>query len=177
MKRSDLEHVIRAAGAVTDCDELVVIGSQALLASYPQAPESLLVSQEADLYVPGREELSTLIDGTIGELSPFHQTFGYYGHGVGPTTAILPSAWESRLVPISNENTNYILGRCLSPLDIAYSKLAAGRPKDLTYCRELLRHNLVDGEQLREILEERTDAMSRSMLERLRHLESPDPRG
>jgi hypothetical protein len=28
-----------------------------------------------------------LIDGTIGELSPFHATYGYYAHGVGESTA------------------------------------------------------------------------------------------
>ncbi len=32
-----------------------------------------------------------LIDGSIGELSPFHETFGYYAHGLGPETAALPA--------------------------------------------------------------------------------------
>lgn len=153
MKRHELEHVLRAAGAVTDCRDLIVIGSQAVLATAPNAPDILLVSAEADLYVPGREDLSVLIDGTIGELSPFHQTFGYYGHGVGSSTAILPAGWEDRLVELSNPNTNGIRGLCLSPLDIAYSKLAAGRPKDLSYCKELLRSNLIEADQLLGLVE------------------------
>jgi hypothetical protein len=167
LKRRQLEHVIRAAGAVTDCRELIVIGSQAILATYPEAPAALLVSQEADVYVPEREELSTLIDGTIGELSPFHQTFGYYGHGVGPSTAILPSGWESRLVKLENDNTNGVRGLCLSALDIFYSKLAAGRPKDLNYCRELLRHKLVDVESLRSLVSETKDPLGQTMSDRL----------
>lgn len=93
-----------------------------------------------------------MIDGTIGELSPFHQTFGYYGHGVGPQTAILPSDWRDRLVELSNANTNGVKGLCLSPLDIAFSKLAAGRPKDLTYCREMLRSGIVDRRQLQQLI-------------------------
>jgi hypothetical protein len=47
----------------------------------------LLTSQEADIYPLGDPAKSDLIDGTIGELSPFHETFGYYAHGVGPETA------------------------------------------------------------------------------------------
>lgn len=31
-----------------------------------------------------------MIDGSIGELSPFHETFGYYAQGVDETTAVLP---------------------------------------------------------------------------------------
>jgi hypothetical protein len=33
------------------------------------------------------------LDGAIGELSVFHQSFGYYAHGVDDTTATLPAGW------------------------------------------------------------------------------------
>lgn len=164
MKRHELEHVLRAAGAVTDSFELIVIGSQAILAAVPDPPAPMLVSEEADLYVPGREDLSVLIDGTIGELSPFHQTFGYYAHGVGPTTAILPTDWHDRLVELANPNTNGVRGLCLSPVDIAYSKLAAGRPKDLEYCRELLRAGLVDSAYLGELIKRCEKSQQRELL-------------
>jgi hypothetical protein len=49
VRRADFEHVIRAAARIVD-DELVVIGSQAVLAQYPDAPAALLVSLEVDLY-------------------------------------------------------------------------------------------------------------------------------
>jgi hypothetical protein len=49
VKREELEHVIRAAADITN-DEIVVVGSQAVLAQYPEAPAPLLVSLEADLY-------------------------------------------------------------------------------------------------------------------------------
>ena len=42
------------------------------------------------------QEKSELIDGAIGELSQFHQTFGYYAHGVDQTTATLPAGWADR---------------------------------------------------------------------------------
>ena len=44
-----------------------------------------------------RPELAELIEGAIGEGSPFHDQFGYYAQGVGPETAIINriklSAW------------------------------------------------------------------------------------
>ena len=48
MRRSELEHLIRAAGAIADEPQIVVIGSQAVLAQFPDAPAALLASMEAD---------------------------------------------------------------------------------------------------------------------------------
>lgn len=123
--------------------------------------ESLLVSIKADIFAKGRPELSTLLDGTIGELSPFHQTFGYYAE-----TAVLSEGWEE----LQNENTSGVTGWCLSTLDIVDSKLAAGRPKDISYVREVLKHNLVDPEALRSAVEARTDQLGEEMRGRLARL-------
>ena len=105
MTRDQLEHVIRAACAITGAPELIVIGSQAILGQFPDAPGELLVSNEADVFSLRDPADNDLIDGSIGELSPFHQTFGYYAHGVGEDTAVLPEGWRDRLVPIRNANT------------------------------------------------------------------------
>jgi hypothetical protein len=40
MRRDEFEHVIAAAANVVDEDEFVVIGSQAILGPYPDAPEA-----------------------------------------------------------------------------------------------------------------------------------------
>jgi hypothetical protein len=53
----------------------------------PSAPEELLISNEADIYPRNHPERADVVDGSIGELSPFHQTFGYYAQGVGEHTA------------------------------------------------------------------------------------------
>ena len=50
MTRADLEHIIRAAGTIADVDDIVVIGSQAVLGEFPAAPAELLVSNEADVF-------------------------------------------------------------------------------------------------------------------------------
>lgn len=145
MQRHELEHLIRAAAAITNEYEIMIIGSQSILGAYPNAPEFLLQSMEADLYPLHHPELADLIDGSIGELSPFEERFGYYAQGVGPETAILPAGWESRVVKIQNENTDLKIGLCLEPHDLAASKLAAGREKDWPFVEGMLRHQIVNG--------------------------------
>ncbi len=152
MKRSELEHVIRAASAITLDEEFVIIGSQALLGEHPDAPEQLLVSIEVDIYPRTKPEDSILVDGAIGEGSTFQDTFGYYAHGVGPETATLPERWEERLVPVKNENTGGATGWCLETHDLAVSKLVAGREKDVDFVKGLVRNRLVDISVLRDRL-------------------------
>lgn len=93
LTRTQLEHLIRAVARVTGERRLIVIGSQAILGQFPEAPEALLVSQEADIYAPARPELSDEIDGALGQDSRFDRTFGYHADGVEPTTATLPKGW------------------------------------------------------------------------------------
>jgi len=83
----------------------------------------------------------------------FHETFGYYAHGVGEETATLPARWKERLVPLRNENTRGATGWCLEPHDLAVSKLAAGREKDLAFVGAMLRHGLASAETLRQRLD------------------------
>lgn len=144
MKRSELEHVIRAAAQIADDDELVIVGSQAILGQFPDAPAELLVSNEADLWPRNRPERADLVDGSIGELSPFHETFGYYAHGIDVRTPTLPEGWRDRLVPVRNENTRGATGWCLEVHDLWISKLVAGREKDLDFCEVAARHGMVD---------------------------------
>jgi hypothetical protein len=97
-----------------------------------------------------RPELEALVEGSIGELSPFHQTFGFWVDGVEIQGIVLPERWTNRLVAVDNPNTNGFRGLCLDPADLAVSKLAAGRSKDLDYVRVLLRERLVP---VRDLLE------------------------
>ena len=144
MQRSELEHVIRASGKIANDDEIIIIGSQAILGQFPDAPVRLLMSMETDIYPKNNPELADKIDGAIGEGSAFHAEFGYYAQGVGLETAVLPKDWDKRLVPVANENTNGVTGLCLEVHDLAISKLVAARPKDIEFVRELAKHNLIE---------------------------------
>jgi Nucleotidyltransferase of unknown function (DUF6036) len=144
MQRPQLEHVIRAATGITGATEIVVIGSQAVLGQFPDAPADLLVSIEADVFTFRNPADADLIEGSIGEGSPFHQTFGYYAHGVAQDTAVLPEGWKERLVTVRNANTGNGTGLCLEVHDLAVTKLVAGREKDFSFVTGLLRHKLAD---------------------------------
>jgi len=150
--REQLEHVIRAAARIAGATEIVVVGSQALLGEFPAAPAELLESMEADVYPRDHPERADLIDGAIGELSPFHETHGYYAHGVGPETATLPMGWEDRLVPLPAEGA---VGLCLEIHDLVLSKYTAGREKDRDFVRTVIRHRMVE----REVLARRLETM------------------
>lgn len=164
MNRSDLEHILRACKGVTGEMEFVVIDSQSILGPHPDAPRVLRHSLEADVYPKHRPELSPLIEGSLGELSQFHQTFGYHVDGVAPTTATSPPGWETRLVRLCNDNTGGAIGWCLEPYDLAFSKLAACREKDLTFVREMMRHGLAKLAQLRRLIESISDEALRAQL-------------
>jgi Nucleotidyltransferase of unknown function (DUF6036) len=153
LKRAEFEHAVRAAGAVLGLDEVLVIGSQALHASVEGAlPHEAERSVEVDVAVlndtDGRK--ADLLDGSIGEASMFHATFGYYAQGVVPGTAVLPAGWRKRLVRFTSPATAGVTALCLEPHDLWVSKMVAGRPKDLEFGRALLDGGLVDPDTLRD---------------------------
>ncbi len=133
---------------------MIIVGSQAILGSLPDPPPELVVSVEVDLYPRDAPEKADLITGSLGEMSMFDETFGYHADGVSPDTAVLPDSWISRLVPYQSENTGGVLALCLSPVDLAVSKLVAGRNKDLDYVRALLRHKIVTQDAIERLVPE-----------------------
>ncbi|MBF0374588.1 MAG: hypothetical protein HQL39_14390 [Alphaproteobacteria bacterium] len=154
MKRPDLEHVLRAAAAITGEAEFVVVGSTAILAQFPNAPAGLVMSQEADLYPVSHPELGDLIEGTIGRDSPFHGTFGYYADAVGPETAKLPRDWRSRAIRLAGPATGGATAWCPEVHDLAAAKLVAGREKDVDWVRGAVAAGLVAPARLIGLLDD-----------------------
>jgi uncharacterized nucleotidyltransferase DUF6036 len=152
VKRSELAHILRAASDVTDDPAILVIGSQAILASFPEEelPDEAVRSIEADVAFldDPDERKSDAVDGAIGEESLFHETHGIYGQGVGISTAILPSGWEGRLVAFESSEAGDSRAVCLDPHDLVVSKLVAGREKDFDFARALLSARLVQADIL-----------------------------
>lgn len=169
MNRTQLEHALRAAGAIADDHELYVVGSQSILGAHPNAPAELLRSMEVDIAPKNKPELEELVEGSIGELSPFHSTHGFYVDGVEIAHIVLPEGWKQRVVVVDNSNTNGVRGLCLHPSDLAISKLAAGRPKDLAFVRVLLREKYVHIQSLKELLA-RVPSLATEEMRRLQEL-------
>jgi hypothetical protein len=158
MTREQFEHAIRAAGAVLGVTELLVIGSQAVHGSMAgPLPIEAARSVEVDVAVRGDAEgrLADLIDGSIGEASMFHDSFGYYARGVVESTARLPDGWQARLVPFDTPGTRGVTAWCLELHDLWVSKAVAGREKDREFCMALVRRGVV----MPDVLSARLDAV------------------
>ena len=156
MTREQFEHAIRAAGAVLGVSEVLVIGSQAVHGSVNGVlPIEATRSVEVDVAVRGDVDgrMADLIDGSIGEASMFHDTFGYYAQGVVESTARLPQDWQSRVVPFETPATRGVIAWCLELHDLWISKAVAGRDKDREFCRALVQRGLVAPSVLTERLE------------------------
>lgn len=151
MRYDQLEHAIRAACEIAEDTELLIFGSQAILASFPEAPEALRASIEVDVQSKNRPEMTDLIDGTLGQDSMFHSTHGFYVHGVSIEVATLPDGWSGRTVAVSHPiGTHGGTGQCLEAHDLAASKLVAHREKDRVFVTTLLSEGLIDGQILIE---------------------------
>jgi hypothetical protein len=97
---TEFTHAVRAAGTQLGTTDVLVVGSQAILASYGEdvLPHQVTISNEIDIcgladYDGSRsEELA----GALGEDSRSHQLHGFFIDGVGYNTARGPFGWESR---------------------------------------------------------------------------------
>jgi hypothetical protein len=148
VRREHFEHVVAAAANVVEADEFVIIGSQAILGPHPDAPDALLRSLEVDIYPAKEPAKADLIDGAIGDGSPFHRSFGYYGHGVGPETAKAPAGWRDRLIRVEvharTKSPRRPIAWCLEPHDLVLAKCVAGRERDWEFARDALGAGIVD---------------------------------
>ncbi|MDM8522938.1 hypothetical protein QUF80_06150 [Desulfococcaceae bacterium HSG8] len=118
MQLDQFFHIARASCAVADVEYVVVFGSNAILPWLNDlgirdmrqfiTPED--VSRELDLCVgDGRDDrLNTLVDGTIGELSQFDETFGIYAHP-NPVEGLFhaPSSWQKRICSFRRNLKDY----------------------------------------------------------------------
>ena len=156
------EHLLRAASQITGDHDVVVFGSPSVLAGIPEdrLPAVATASIEAEFAFMNDSdaEKANTVDGAIGELSPFHLNHGYYAQGVSLTTAVLPSGWEERLIPLDTPSTDPGRGLCLDPHDCVSAKLMAGRDKDRAFACALLRAGLINADVLLQRLESTPDA-------------------
>ncbi len=144
MTRDELEHAIRAACDIVEDHEVWVFGSQAILGEHVDAPATLRQSVEVDMAPKNHPERVDLIDGALGEYSLFHQTYGFYVHGIPIESAVLPGGWDGRAIPVSGRGPRPSTGWCLEGHDLAASKLAASREQDIRFVRVLLIEKLID---------------------------------
>lgn len=148
MKRQELAHILRAACAISQDEEVLVLGSQSILGSYDEddLPGVATVSAEADIAFLDDDDRrkADLVEGAIGEMSGFHNTNHYFAEGVHLDTVTLPDGWQDRMVRWGLQSSYPARPLFLDPHDLAVSKLVAHREKDLVFVRALLDAGLLD---------------------------------
>jgi hypothetical protein len=145
----DLQRVVRALAREFKTDTVFIIGSQAILMSWPDAPGVMRGSPEIDAY-PGNARLweiaegersggvpleaSEHIDGLFGSSSTFHRTHGFFIDGTDENTAKLPKGWNSRAIVRRLEvDGRMVKAVAPAPEDLIVSKLARLDDKDKTF--------------------------------------------
>lgn len=110
MRREELRHLIRAACRVTGEQQVIVMGSQAILGSWKEiaAPDRVTLSNEADIafFADPDEVKADTVMGVLGLDSQFHQTFGVYADGIAADSPKLPIGWVERLIPLTNASAS-----------------------------------------------------------------------
>jgi hypothetical protein len=143
--KEDLARVVRVIAREFKTDTVIIIGSQAILMSWPDAPEIMRGTLEIDAYpgnakaweieqasnADGPVEASEHINGLFGEGSQFHETHGFYIDGVDELTAKLPRDWQTRakVLRFDVDGTS-VKTIAPSPDDLIVSKLARLDDKD-----------------------------------------------
>ncbi len=154
MRLPALRHLVGAVHALARSDRICVLGSSALLGSFPELGEAdgpLELSFDADLLLqPCDEQLAALLHEAVGEGSLFAQRTGYHADVLRPEiTETLPPGWESRLVRLDDDAHAVTL----APEDLLVVKLRIGRPKDLELCRAVVERGLISSTVLRARLD------------------------
>jgi len=171
MTREQLAHVLRAVSRITEEPEILVIGSQSILGTYPedQLPPEATGSMEVDMafFCDPDESKSGLVDATIGELSMFHREFGYYPQGVSVSTGVFPEGWRDRLVSYETPSTEPGRALCLEPHDCVLAKLVRYEEKDQDFAQALVKAGLIN----LDVLADRVETISAhpAVIDRIRH--------
>lgn len=157
----DLWLALDECARVSGEKEFIVAGSQAILGSLPEGPEVLRRSTDIDLFSrnPIPNAIQSLLQEELGRMSPFVEIHHWEIEPIGPWVmyTALPG-WEDRLV--KTETPGGVIGWCISPLDIAYNKAEAGRPKDITYLAGLFLARIVLPLQIKAAMEAAGDVIT-----------------
>lgn len=154
MNLAALQHIVRAARALAEDRDILVLGSASLLASFPSLgnPDSpLATTYDADLCPDPFDELTgTMLHEALGENRAYYLRHGYHADILRDTIlATLPGNWRARLVSVPGCTAAH----ALDPHDLAAVKLLVGRPKDLNLLDHLHSAGLIDAETVRSRLD------------------------
>lgn len=146
---------LKIAGAVfkrcvPDLTSVYVFGSGAVAAMHPGLDARLRRSVDFDFAPVGRNVTSLdarFVEQWAGIDSDFYSEQDFYIDYIDPSLLrCVPPGWQQRVTVV--DLAPGLKGHCLDPHDVAYSKLWAGRPKDIQWVWELLNTGIITMKQL-----------------------------
>lgn len=151
MNLSALQHLIRSAQALAEDQQVIVLGSSSLLASFPDMGKKdgpLTTTFDADLYPDPFDELVAMMwHEALGENCSYYVRHGYHADIMRNSIVdTFPSGWRERLVPVPDMQKAH----ALDPHDLCAIKILVGRPKDLDLVKFLSYAGLVHADKVRE---------------------------
>jgi hypothetical protein len=133
VQKSYLFDLIAVVKGVLEPDDLpIIVGSQAIFAQTDDIPSVVRESLECDFLVFRQTAQREKINCDFGVFSEFADEKGYYADALGLASVVLPIGWDERLEPLRDPDGE-IVAKCLEIHDLAASKIAAGRPKDIEF--------------------------------------------
>ncbi|BCX47943.1 LmbE family protein [Haloferula helveola] len=149
MNLTALQHLIRAATALAEDLDFLVLGSASLLASFPELGEAtapLASTYDADICPEPFDELTgTMLEEALGEDRAYFRRHGYHADVLRSSILdTLPSGWRGRLVDVPECPK----AKALDPIDLAAIKLQVARPKDLDLVRMLISTGRIPAEEI-----------------------------
>jgi hypothetical protein len=161
MTKDELREAILKAAEIIGQKEVLVFGSQAILASYEfrELPSATTMSAEADI-APSRDiadHLSQKLWMEAGQGSDWALERDYYIDAVSADTSVLPARWRERAVVLSWPAHPGITAVCPDSYDLCASKLARNEEKDRTFVVALIEAGLIRPRLLRNRFDEISD--------------------
>lgn len=158
MIRRELEEAIVRACEIVGQDRVIVVGSQAILASFDESrlPDAATMSTEADIAPESDigDHLSNRLWMLAGQDSDWANERDFYIDAVSASTAVLPARWRERAVEVVVGTSAAI---CPEPHDLCAAKMARNEPKDREFVAALVDACLVDPRLIRNRLDEISD--------------------
>ena len=161
MNRPELLEAITRACQIVEQKRVIVVGSQAILASFEfdQLPREATASAEADI-APEHDiddHLSNRLWMLAGQDSDWANERDYYVDAVSGNTAVLPDRWRERAIEVRVPGTSGFVGICPEVHDLCASKMARNEPKDQDFVSALAMASLIDPRLVRNRLDETSD--------------------
>lgn len=147
------EKAIRKAAEVYGETRFVVVGRGSVAVTLPDSSDELRRTADIHLFAPfdaAKVVAWAVVDSTVSAESSFFIENGFYIERVGEWTLLSqPAGWQDRAKQLCIDEIEVFV---LHPLDLAYNKLEAGRPKDIEFMKEGLRCKAYDYEEVRDFV-------------------------